>query len=661
LVAHDLSLSQSANLSIPPPLPQAIQPVSPASLSHKVDSTDVKLNPLHSSYLTLKSRPSTSDPSFPLPSQSGFTKASLTGSIPSNPPQHTPNPETHRTETVVAEETSGPAGTSNASEGSPSQSPKPRQRFSGFMQASTVAPSSVSNTGEIPPSPDFEDSAMSNPFFRTVTAAALMSGFRTAAVAEPEFPSVSTPPSPTRPGVSSEPAIPKDIPTGFMTASASFGTASKTGNALEPSAAAKARAARLLAKWDAEDASIMNTTAEDTGDMDASLLVDAVGAELPPPPLPSKPGDSSLSLLADADGMMDAFTDILAADIDPELGDDLPANQVPIPALSEFIGFSTAAGFGSASGKKILAPSAAALHAAEQRMNHWAKEDKDLDENVSTSIDVDEPSTHTGSLSEEKPGESLTISSTAGKTFVPSSSQGFTTPVRPRVGLPSLVSTPPVPTPSTPTPGGSLFARPASPANMSSMSPKPFKYPLASPFGRNNARPFKSPLPSASQVKLQGSSPLNPHTRASSSVGMRGVHPLASSPILGTAARTPTRFQSPARVGLPPFTPTPSGSLSTPRATPAPTQSQAHNVSRLPPLLVSTPRRTSQPRFSTPFKAGMAPGEPGRIALEREQERMKLEAKMAARAALQSLKPTASKKGKERATSVLGKFFDLSE
>lgn len=37
----------------------------------------------------------------------------------------------------------------------------------------------------------------------------------------------------------------------------------------------------------------------------------------------------------------------------------------------------------------------------------------------------------------------------------------------------------------------------------------------------------------------------------------------------------------------------------------------------------STPNRTAKPAFKTPFKQGMKPGEPGRLALEQRQKEQK--------------------------------------
>lgn len=173
--------------------------------------------------------------------------------------------------------------------------------------------------------------------------------------------------------------------------------------------------------------------------------------------------------------------------------------------------------------------------------------------------------------------------------------------------------------PSTPTPAGSGFAR---------ASNTPFKNPA---FDKSKA--FKPHLTAIRNnvINDNTASPLNPNRTPTSfhTPVKKTIYTIPSMPISALAFRTPAR------------------------ASPAP----------LPRLGFTPAKGVAAPgsavkKFSTPFKAGMRPGEPGRVQLQKTQEAKKPEQLKHALSSLQELavKPSAYKgKGKERV------FFDLGE
>jgi len=120
-------------------------------------------------------------------------------------------------------------------------------------------------------------------------------------------------------------------------------------------------------------------------------------------------------------------------------------------------------------------------------------------------------------------------------------------------------------TPSGPIPSPSLRSGPR---------PKPFKSPLIVPKTRN------------ASTLIQTSSPLNPQSsRPMNFSSARSQHPLSASPITTASPLSNSQYKVPA----------------TPIRTP-----------------LQTPVHSSTPRFRTPFKAGMEPGNPGRSKLEEQ-------------------------------------------
>ncbi|KAJ7170173.1 hypothetical protein C8R46DRAFT_225952 [Mycena filopes] len=260
-----------------------------------------------------------------------------------------------------------------------------------------------------------------------------------------------------------------------------------------------------------------------------------------------------------------------------------PAQDVPPPAFqtatAKFAAATTAfpldapVGFMKASNKGWIAPSSTAFAKAKEKMDAiWAEE--------AGGAPAVETESHGG------PENLFKAASKVSR---------LASPERPALRtLDNSLNSPGTPSPAE-------FSRPSfSSASTSAFSAPAFSAPgpsrgFASPLiggasglvAKNRPKAFKSPLLPQTAAAFKSpfaSSPLNP-SRPLSFVAAGTQHPLAGSPIVGTAAapETPLRPSAPAFV------------------TPA---RQMQNRAR------------ARPAFVTPFKAGMKPGEPGRTLLE---------------------------------------------
>lgn len=177
-------------------------------------------------------------------------------------------------------------------------------------------------------------------------------------------------------------------------------------------------------------------------------------------------------------------------------------------------------------------------------------------------------------------------------------------------------------------------------------------------------KPFKSPLMAKPQAQRSVSapspfagSPLNPARSTGFRVASGSKLPAAFS---GTAAVAGLSTPAKPAPGTAAFLSPVKGAVST---FVSPVKASVPSVASPVKALGMTPRRlgvSSGPgkgKFSTPFKAGLAPGEPGRSQLE---EKLKEEQARAARAVPTQIQVsnTPAKKGKERKEY---RFFDLSE
>ncbi|OCH86662.1 hypothetical protein OBBRIDRAFT_737602, partial [Obba rivulosa] len=274
---------------------------------------------------------------------------------------------------------------------------------------------------------------------------------------------------------------------------------------------------------------------------------------------------------------------------------------------------------GKAKGSHWTVPSAAALARARETMQQWHK-------------DIDEDFTDTSADQEN-------IAPLVSARPAPS----FQTPLRPALRPVENSFTPAQP-PESPSPAGAGlgFAKPLLSSGVSALRVKnlPFKSPLV-------RKPAQA---AASTSGMPGyvSSPLNP-SRASNFAPASGSKlPAAFVPPAATSARLPPPVMTPLRpISSTPVHPT---GFSTP--------SKALGV---------TPRRlgggsAAKPKFTTPFKEGMRPGEPGRTLLEQKLASEREETKRAAltsNSATQNINAHTAggrvDKGKGKA-----KFFDLS-
>ncbi|KAG6817928.1 hypothetical protein H0H87_012396 [Tephrocybe sp. NHM501043] len=220
-----------------------------------------------------------------------------------------------------------------------------------------------------------------------------------------------------------------------------------------------------------------------------------------------------------------------------------------------------AVGFTNAAHKGLLAPSSAALAKARQKMKEIWQE-------------LDSPDTGSASATSSTPSAELSES-----TFRSSSSlSSKKSPRRPVLHpVVNSLDSPGLGSPSTPTPAG--FSRPNKPT--SSMTPIEL-------FISKNSKPFKSPLlvKKPTTPRSVDSPRTTTSNRLDGFAADRSQHPLASAPITG-ASSFPA-IATPAR----------------------------HPKAPIPGSSVKKPTFTT---FVTPFKPGMKPGQPGRLALEETQ------------------------------------------
>jgi hypothetical protein len=314
--------------------------------------------------------------------------------------------------------------------------------------------------------------------------------------------------------------------------------------------------------------------------------------------------------------------------------DDSDAVQPDIPAATEtsFLGFS------KASHKGVLLPSATALASAEKRRKLWEVEEAVFDEDGADpedGVDVDD-------------AMDSTIDAKTFNAIVPdlpllaTPSKGFVTPFA--LNHPSLPSsellgtTAAIPIGSQAirpyTPGSQGFATPrrslASTVAMKSLNPGTPVFGTGSS-GPGKTKAFRSPLLASTRARLDDVS-------ASQSLG--GRRPTHMQSMYSSSQTLPLLSGSQA---IPPSTPKRASYHTSAYATPSQTN------------VVSTPRSTIKPLFSTPFRAGMGPGEPGRLRLEQERQQAQLHTR---ESGLQQtpLRVMTNKKGKQKEHY---RFFDL--
>ncbi|KAG5733003.1 Breast cancer type 2 susceptibility like protein [Termitomyces sp. T112] len=232
-----------------------------------------------------------------------------------------------------------------------------------------------------------------------------------------------------------------------------------------------------------------------------------------------------------------------------------PAGTIPpITFQSASSSLSMLAGFTKASNKGLIAPSSAALAKAQAKMREIWQES-----NFSNASPVSKLSTPSNK-------DSGNLSQSASNISAKS-------PRRP--ALQSVVNSPGIGSPSTPSPAG--FSRPSAKLP-SAMTPVEL-------FISKNSKPFKSPLlPKKAGTSTSVESPRstsNPPTRLNEFVTAKSQHPLASVPLTAdlSSITTPVRHPKALAPGL--------------------------SVKRRVPTV-----------FVTPFKSGMEPGQPGRLKLE---------------------------------------------
>jgi breast cancer 2 susceptibility protein len=322
-----------------------------------------------------------------------------------------------------------------------------------------------------------------------------------------------------------------------------------------------------------------------------------------------------------------------------------PSNAV---TFGQFNGFASASGFTSAS-RRILVPSAEAIRRAEEKRRQWEKQDvddhcEDTSGDETLAHEVEQVTIDEASVSERVRDVLPPLATPPQTSFSPAPNQDFTPPLRYQAEQVSVGSPPTSATALTSLRAASPGVLPTTPtypvSRLSSTTP------FTSPFGKSKARPFKSPLLPTTAVKIRNS------TSSSNSpgriVGTRGMHPLAGSPL------RPVPYI--ATDGSVPSAPLPSAS-----ATLLNPPSQPVMMIRAPPPLGFTPRRKAQRPFSTPFKPGMAPGEPGRKKFEEERERERHNAKASTPAPDPSIpSPSTARIRKSKGPEVkCGNFFDL--
>lgn len=234
--------------------------------------------------------------------------------------------------------------------------------------------------------------------------------------------------------------------------------------------------------------------------------------------------------------------------------------EVPIPVI----------GFMKASNKGWIAPSNTSLTLAKQKMRIWQEGDPDPAPISSQNSDNDIP-------------------------CVPASRDSPRPVLRAVENSYSLGQTP-----DTPSPAGAGLGRAtmigvlpsfSTPSSVSGrMEDKGKAKPFKSPFINTSLKPLYTP---ATSNPVFSSSPLNPTRPSQNAFSLEAPHhPLASTPITGSSFRD---LAPPSRAGNAAFT------------TP------------LRPARVNSPNTQTtpgKPRFVTPFKPGMRPGEPGRVKLD---------------------------------------------
>jgi breast cancer 2 susceptibility protein len=258
-------------------------------------------------------------------------------------------------------------------------------------------------------------------------------------------------------------------------------------------------------------------------------------------------------------------------------------------------------GFVKASHKGFLAPSAEAFELAQQKLRAWQEGDPDPDVVSTGSLPAAQSRVTPASKSPQR-GLLTTVSEDLdNEDFFSVDSPG-------RITMPD-----------TPTPAGPSFSRASGMADLPSFSIPSLGF-NAGPIGgvKQNAnvrpKPFKSPLlqhkgPTSNMTAMGfTSSPLNPNRPQISGAGFgfgpaSTPHPLAGPPLTASGTATPVR--------PPPSLPDGLGT--------------AGFVTPMRPLLGGTHRttnssssaiRSTPAKFVPPFKAGMRPGEKGRLALE---------------------------------------------
>lgn len=287
-------------------------------------------------------------------------------------------------------------------------------------------------------------------------------------------------------------------------------------------------------------------------------------------------------------------------------------------------------GFSKASSKGLLVPSTAAFAKAQQQRDEW---ERDVDEHEASSNDdtlvVTEVPTTLTVASSGKVGPSFQTPLKA------SASSGFSTAGAATQGGTSSYST------MRPPFSQNGFS---TPARRTLVTEPLFITPVAAGPVKAKAKPFKSPLlPTAVKPSISGhiGSPLNPYrpSVAAEASNSRSTHTLSSTLIV-------------------PSTPGFTTSLTRPLSTPVRATPQRPMAS-----LGITPRRNATPasgktKFMTPFKPGMAPGEPGRTRLHQETPRLHQPSQRNyLRRTPSPTKRVAKTKVKE---FTKGRFFDLS-
>jgi hypothetical protein len=254
-----------------------------------------------------------------------------------------------------------------------------------------------------------------------------------------------------------------------------------------------------------------------------------------------------------------------------------------LPAEGGFLGFSSAS-------NKVIMPSAAALASAEKKRKQW---ESDLALLSDDDGDVEQESTSHLPTVGDGPVSTLPIASfsKASDMQAPALPE---TPLRSRLSLHNGAS---LAHPSTSALSSSFLPAPSTPS-----TPLPTRtfshFPTASVLQGGRPKPFKSPLLTASINKAQNS-PAPKRTPGRALAGSQLGYRPSQSPLVISFRADDVPPSTPERPSVP------APLFATPPQTP---------VSVMP----GSTRKTL---FTTPFKPGMGPGEPGRIRLEEERAR----------------------------------------